>query len=147
MPKQDTDGELDHVVVAAWEEIEAKQDAWVNSSPCDMEVISPVLSGPKRAQLCLKMLTTNERRQKGAPTSWCARYSSNKLASFSLKKYGSDKAKRPDLERTRRMQWMYGTHVTQDAEAFEFSDAHFASYFHAADWEAFLFYFACQRQC
>ena len=25
------DGELEHVVVAAWEEIQVRQDAWVNS--------------------------------------------------------------------------------------------------------------------
>ena len=31
------------------------------------------------------------------------------------------------------MQWMYDTYVTQDDEAFEYSDVHFASYLQAAD--------------
>ena len=58
--------------------------------------------------------------KKGVPTSWCAQYSSNKLANFSLKNYGSNKA--------RRMERMCEIYVTQDDEAFEYSDAHFASY-------------------
>ena len=46
------------------------------------------------------------------------------------------------------MQWMCDTHVTQDDEAFEYSDAHLASRLHAADWEGLLVvYFASQRQC
>ena len=36
------------------------------------------------------------------------------------------------------MQWMYDTYVTQDDEAKYCTDAHFACYHHAADWEAFL---------
>ena len=82
--------------------------------------------------------------KKGAPTSWCAQRSKNKLASFSLKKSGSEKAHRLACEWTRRMQWMYDTYVTQDDEAFEYSDVHFASYLQAADWEAF---FASHRLC
>ena len=35
MPKQADDGELDHVVVESWEVIQARQDAWENSGPCD----------------------------------------------------------------------------------------------------------------
>ena len=49
------------------------------------------------------------------------------MASFSLKKYGSEKAHLA-LEWTRRKQWKYDTYVTQDEEAFEYSDGHFACY-------------------
>ena len=42
------------------------------------------------------------------------------------------------------MQWLYDTYVAQDDEAFEYSDVHFSSYFHAADWEAFCV--LCQPQ-
>ena len=62
----------------------------------------------------------------------------NKLAIFNLKKDGLVIADRPALEWTRRMQWMYDTCVTQGDDAFEYSDAHLASYHHAADWQAIL---------
>ena len=76
--------------------------------------------------------------KEGVPTSRYAQYSFNKLASISLKKYGSEKAHRLALDWARRMQWMFDTCVTQDDETFEYSDAHLASYPHAADWDAFL---------
>ena len=44
VPKWEGDGELEHVVVA-------RQDAWVNSSPCDTGMISRFSSAPKRGQL------------------------------------------------------------------------------------------------
>ena len=40
VPKQEDDGELKHVVVAAWEGIQARQNAWVNSSSGDDFAIS-----------------------------------------------------------------------------------------------------------
>ena len=68
----------------------------------------------------------------------CAIQLVNKLASLNLQKHGSEKAHRQALEWTRRLQWMYDTCVTQGDEAFEYSDAHLASYHHAADWQAIL---------
>ena len=67
----------------------------------------------------------------------CAIQLVNKLASLNLKD-GLEKGHRPALGWTRRMQWMYDTCVTQGDEAFEFSDAHLASYHHAADWQVIL---------
>ena len=104
-------------------------------------MISRFPSGPKRVQLFLEVLTTTEssRRHRKALQRHSVRDTVlNKLASFSLKKYGSEKAHRLALEWTRRMQWMCDIYATQDDEAFEYSDAHFASYLHVADGESFL---------
>ena len=141
MPKQEDDGELEHAVVAAWDGDPGRQDAWVNSSPRDSgdgfaisiwtETWTAVFRGADDDRVIAAA-------KKGAPTSWCSRHSLNKLASVSEKKYRSEKAHRLALEWTRRMQWMYDTYVTQDDEAKNCSDAHFACYHHAADWEAFL---------
>ena len=76
--------------------------------------------------------------KKGAPNVMVCAMQHEQAGSFSLKKSGSEKAHRLAFEWMRRMQWLYDTYVTQDDEAFEYSDAHFGSYLHAADWEAFL---------
>ena len=147
MPKQEDDGELEHAVVAAWKGIQARQYAWEKSSPC-ASGDDFAISTRTEAWTAVFRGADDDRviaaAKKGAPTSWCAQRSKNKLASFSLKKPGSEKAHRLACEWTRRMQWMYDTYVTQDDEAFEYSDVHFASYLQAADWEAF---FASHRLC
>ena len=115
VPKQEEDGELEHVVVAAWEGIQARQDAWVNSSPCEsrddfaISISTEAWTGVYRGADDDRDFSA---AKKGAPTSWCAQCSLNKMASFSLKKYGLEKAHRLALEWTRRMQWMYDTYVT-----------------------------------
>ena len=97
MPKQEDDGELEHAVVAAWKGIQARQYAWEKSSPC--------ASGDDCAiRICTEAWTAVFRgadddrviaaEKEGAPTSWCAQHSTNKLASFSLKKSGSEKCHR-----------------------------------------------------
>ena len=105
-------------------------------------MISRFPSAPKRGRTTVFRGADDDRviaaAKKGAPTSLCAQDSLDKLASFSLKKYGSEKAHRLALEWTRIAQWMYDTFVTQDDETLEYSDVHFASHRHAADWEAFL---------
>ena len=100
--------------------VQARKDAWVNSSPCGCgddfaisirtEAWTAVFRGADDDRVIVAA-------KKGAPTSWCAQCRLNELASFSLNKYGSVKAHRPALDWTRRMQWMYDTHVTHDDEA------------------------------
>ena len=71
--------------------------------------------------------------KKGAPTSWCAQYSLKKLASFSLKNYGSGESASARFGTDAENAVNYDAYVTQDDEVFEYSDVRLA-----ADWEAFL---------
>ena len=88
MPMQEDDCEVDHVVVAAWEEMQARQDARVNSSPCDSGD-DFVISIDTKAWTAVFRGDDDDRviaaAKKGAPTSApCSLY---KLVSFSYSNY------------------------------------------------------------
>ena len=106
-----------------------------------VEMMSRFPSAPLRGQLFSEVLTTTEssrRRGKALHRRGVRNTAREQAGQLKFEEARLRESASASFGTDAQMQWMYDTCVTQGDEAFEYSDAHLASYHHEADCQAIL---------